>query len=226
MVFVSRGKIVKLKATGLLDKYNLPKITLDNLIYIIEDNGFEIIEFGKPNSSSSTIIKELKLEKYAKSRNAFAYQLGSAKFVFLFEDLSAEEKLLALAHEAGHIFCSHLKEGNIEYSVEEEFEANEFTHYILHPSYMYMVKQWVVERKTAVTISIVVLALICVCAIVFTQIQKANAYYGDYYITETGEKYHKKDCIFIKDKKRVERLTEGDYNSGEYDPCQICLPED
>ena len=46
-----------------------------------------------------------------------------------------------------------------------------------------------------------------------------------YYVTPTGKKYHREDCIFIKDKKNVERLTDKEYYSGEYDPCQICLPE-
>ena len=31
---------------------------------------------------------------------------------------------------------------------------------------------------------------------------------------------------FVKDKKKVSRLTESDYYSGKYDPCQICLPND
>lgn len=223
---MNREKIVKIKSTELLDRYNLPRLTLDNLIYIIEDLGFEIIEFSSPDDPLNTLIKELKVEKYAKSRDAFAYQLGSAKYVFVFENLSADEKLFAMAHELGHIYCSHLKEGNIEYSVEEEYEANEFTHYILHPSLFSKAKRWLIERKKGVITVAVVVAVIFVTFLIVSLILNNNSYYGEYYITQSGEKYHREDCIFIKDKKNVERLTEKKYRTGEYDPCQICLPNE
>ena len=34
------------RAKSLLRKYKLGKITLDNLVYIIEDQGYEIIEYS------------------------------------------------------------------------------------------------------------------------------------------------------------------------------------
>lgn len=55
-------------------------------------------------------------------------------------------------------------------------------------------------------------------------IQKQQSYYGDYYITSSGNKYHEKECIFVKDKTNVQRLTKEQFDSGEYDPCQMCLP--
>ena len=39
-----------------------------------------------------------------------------------------------------------------------------------------------------------------------------------------GNKYHEKDCIFVKDKTNVHRMTEEEFESGEYEPCRICLP--
>ena len=70
-----------------------------------------------------------------------------------------------------------------------------------------------------------ILLVLTIGTVIITNVMRNNAYYGEYYITESGEKYHKEDCIFVKDKKNVERLTETDYYSGEYEPCQICLPE-
>ena len=88
------------------------------------------------------------------------------------------------------------------------------------------IKRWIVEHKKGVIIGVLIALVIIILTFVVASVIKSNSYYGEYYITETGEKYHKKDCIFIKDKRKVERLTESDYYSGEYDPCQICLPKD
>ena len=56
-------------------------------------------------------------------------------------------------------------------------------------------------------------------------IVRNNSYYGEYYITENGTKYHEKDCMIIKDKNNTQRLTKSDYESGDYEPCQVCLPD-
>lgn len=225
---MNNDKFAKLKVDSLFSQYKLSKINLDNLIYIIEDQGFEIIEFevGEKSPSSSSLLKDLNLTQYAQAGKAFAYQQGSAKFVFVCEDMSAKEKLYALAHEVGHIFCLHLRDGNMDYSVQEEYEANEFAHHLLHPNIAANIKRRVVEHKKSVVIGASITMVIVALVFIIAWIIKSNSYYGDYYITETGEKYHKKDCIFIKDKRKVERLTESDYSSGEYEPCQICLPND
>ena len=224
---MNNDKFSKLKVDSLFSQYKLSKINLDNLIYIIEDQGFEIIEFEPGDGLlTNSLIHDLKLTSYAQAGKAFAYQQGSAKFVFVCEDMSAKEKLYALAHEVGHIFCLHLRDGNMEYSVHEEYEANEFAHHLLHPNFIDNIKRWITEHKKSVVVGTTITLVIITLVFVVAGIIKTNSYYGDYYVTETGKKYHREDCIFIKDKKNVERLTDKDYYSGEYDPCQICLPED
>lgn len=224
---MNNDKFAKLKVDSLFSQYKLSKINLDNLIYIIEDQGFEIIEFEVGEKSPSySLLKDLNLTQYAQAGKAFAYQQGSAKFVFVCEDMSAKEKLYALAHEVGHIFCLHLRDGNMDYSVQEEYEANEFAHHLLHPNIAANIKRWVVEHKKSVVIGVSITMVIVALVFIIAGIIKSNSYYCDYYITETGKKYHREDCIFIKDKNNVERLTDKDYYSGEYDPCQICLPKD
>ena len=222
---MSNEKLVKAKAFSLFSQYNLQTVTLDNLVYIIEDQGYEIVEFNLIDMATNHILERLGLTDYAKSRKAFTYKQGFARFVFIFEDLSANEKLLALAHEVGHIFCMHLKDGNTECSVDEEYEANEFAHHLLHPSIWTKFKCWLTSHKKPVIAASIVAVVVVIGAIFIAQIVQNNSYYGEYYITENGAKYHEENCIFVKDKKNVERLTEKDYYSGEYEPCQICLPE-
>ena len=60
--------------------------------------------------------------------------------------------------------------------------------------------------------------------LIWGAIQKEQSYYGEYYLTESGNKYHKEECIFIKDKTNVQRITVKEFESGEYAPCKMCLP--
>lgn len=218
----------KIKAKNLLLQYRISKITLENLLYIVGQQGFEILEYSQLDESDSVweIIRKLKLVSYAKSGKAFAYQHGSTKIIFLCEELTADEKLYALTHEEGHILYSHLSSGDAtSNSVEQEQLANEIAHYLLHPPIF--VKLWIkiLERKK---LAIAILLLLICGVLVLTStclIIRNNSYYGEYYITENGTKYHEKDCMIIKDKNNTERLTKAEFESGEYDPCQVCLPD-
>ena len=88
---MNNDKFSKLKVDSLFSQYKLSKINLDNLIYIIEDQGFEIIEFEPGDGLlTNSLIRDLKLTSYAQAGKAFAYQQGSAKFFFVCEDMSAK----------------------------------------------------------------------------------------------------------------------------------------
>ncbi len=83
---------------------------------------------------------------------------------------------------------------------------------------------WVKKHKKLVI-------LVCVCVLVavigvtvFSIVSKENSYYGEYYVTSTGSKYHEKDCIFVKDKTNVRLLTKEEFENGDYEPCETCLP--
>lgn len=66
--------------------------------------------------------------------------------------------------------------------------------------------------------------ILLIGTIVLCNSQKEKKYYGEYYITESGQKYHEEGCIFVKYKDNVHRMTTDEYESGDYEPCQICLP--
>lgn len=218
----------KIKAKKLMLQYGISKVTLENLLYVIGQQGFEILEYRQLDESDSVweIIKNLRLTLYAKSGKAFAYQLGSTKIIFLCEELTADEKLYALAHEEGHILCSHLNvgDGNSN-SVEQEQMANEIAHYLLHPPLSVKAQVKFLERKKLVISSALLVLCIVLITIFVSLIIRNNSYYGEYYITENGTKYHEKDCMIIKDKNNTHRLTKSEYESGDYEPCHVCLPD-
>ena len=222
------GKDIRYKAKNLLLEYSISKVTLENLIYIIEDQGFEIIEYSQRDRSDSvwTVLNTLNLTAYAESGKAFAYKCGKSKLLFVCEEMTADEKLYALAHEEGHIIFGHLCNGACDSNaVEEEYIANEFAHYLLHPPlWLRFATTAKSNKKKAMWITIVAIALAIIIPITFSLIQ-SRSYYGEYYVSESGAKYHEKDCMTIKDRSNVRRLTEKDYYSGDYEPCHVCLPE-
>ena len=214
----------KIKAKNLLLQYRISKMTLENLLYIVGQQGFEILEYSQLDESGSIweIIRTLQLVPYAKSGKAFAYQHSSTKIFFLCEELTADEKLYALAHEEGHILSGHFGSSD---SVEQEQMANEIAHYLLHPPLFVKMRIAILERKKLAIAIFSVILCITIALIATSIIVRNNSYYGEYYITENGTKYHEKDCMIIKDKNNTERLTKAEFESGEYDPCQVCLPD-
>lgn len=214
----------RIKAQKMLLQYGISKITLENLLYIIEQQNFQILEYTPEETNDSVwgIIKKLKLTPYAKSGKAFAYQQGKTKMIFLCEELTADEKLYALAHEEGHILSGHFGSSD---SVEQEQMANEIAHYLLHPPLFVKLRIAIVERKKLAIAILSVILCITITLIATSIIVRDNSYYGEYYITENGTKYHEKDCMIIKDKNNTERLTKAEFESGEYEPCQVCLPD-
>ena len=222
---MTNDKIAINRAKAILRKYKLGKVTLDNLVFIIEDQGYEIIEYSL--GEKNNILSSLNLEDYAQGCKAFSYNGNGLKFVFIRDDTSADDKAYALSHELGHIICGHMSKNiTSPLDVEEEREANEFAHYILHPDLITLFVSKYYENKKIATVAIIVAICIIITIPIGSFLIKQSSYYGEYYITETGSCYHEKNCIFIKDKKTVRRLTERDYYSAKYDPCQICLPHD
>lgn len=212
-------------AREILKKNKLSTISLDNLVYIIEDQGFELIEFTPDMISEVGIVTRLHLESFAKDAKAFTYKSDELKYVFVRDDLSASEKLYALAHEEGHIACGHLEKKNTSPdNIEDEYEANEFAHYLLHPSTSQKIKATIFEHKKICIVASLMLLCIIIAIPITIHFTREEPYYGEYYVTDNGEKYHERDCIFVRDKSNVRRLTKEEFESGEYDPCQICLP--
>ena len=103
-------KEARFRAKEFLLENGISKITLENIVFILEKQGFRFVEYSQnyKNDSSWEIIKQLKLEQYALSGKAFAYKNGTTKLIFLCDEMSASEKLYALAHEEGHLSLIHI----------------------------------------------------------------------------------------------------------------------
>ena len=209
-----------------LTKINKNSLDLDGLLQLFSQYGFDVIDYDLPEQSQyvAALIEKLSLQKFVQQRTAFVYQRQEIKLVFVYEQMTAEEKLYALSHELGHIVCRHLRAGQGgHYTIEEEQEANEFAHYLLHPPLLSQGKIWCVNHKRAMVKALLCLVAVTLAVFFVAWHQQQRLYYGAYYVTEYGEKYHVKDCRYIQDKPNVHRLTKEEYASGDYTPCQICM---
>ena len=222
------AKIARKTAYKLLRHYQLSVPSLDDLVAVVEDIGFEIVDFSNSrlDSDFSDLVQGLAIHELVKTRKAFVYQNVDVKLLFLCETLTPEEKQYAIAHELGHIQIGHLQNGTYsDSSVAEEYEANEFAHYLLHPETRIRAESVIRKRKPLFAVLIVVILALVIGTLVLKHNTSEKAYYKEYYVTESGKKYHTKDCSVIRDKANVHRLTVVEYESGQYEPCGICKPE-
>ena len=219
------NSLAKKTAESIISKYKLCNITLDDIVKVISDYGFDIIDFDPCDKTDNTfvLINELGLVEISKTAKAFTYQKDIVRLVFVRDNIPNEDKCYLLAHELGHIACDHLS--SINASMQEEFEANEFAHYLLHPS---LIRKLLYLARKRWAIVAVILLLVIGLVIGFS-VNKRDAnnkeYYKEFYITSGGEKYHRKNCYSIQGKNNIHRLTIEEYDSGKYEPCKLCQPE-
>ena len=81
------------------------------------------------------------------------------------------------------------------------------------------------SRLVCIYISILVLIIGLGAGYYFKNQHDERVYTDNLYRTATGSKYHVRDCMYIKDKTDVQRLTREEFDSGEYEPCNACKPD-
>lgn len=204
-------------------KFGLKTINSATLNTALKEQGYTIIEYNgiSDKSAVAELIDALQLREMVSQSRCFTYQDNNYRLIFLHEDLNNEERTIVLAHEAGHIWYRHMNQGNvIGTDVKQEYEANEFAHYLL------LSKTQNGGKHFLIVASCIALAVICVFVILLLKQGHDKAIYTeDFYRVSDGKRYHLRDCTYIKDRKDVSRLTWEEYESGEYEPCSVCKPE-
>lgn len=222
-----KNNTAKRSAESFRNEFPIYTVTYQTLKEVVEKQGYTVVEFNHiyNDEAVARLIDALNISDAILRSRGFTYADCNHRVVFVHEDLSDDEKLMILAHEEGHIYCRHMNTSPIiGQDVRDEYEANEFAHYLLNPSPFSKVGCVLRQHRRAVLISLIGLALLTAAVTVLHYMYKQQSFYGEYYITETGNKYHEKDCIFVKDKTNVRRMTEEEFESGGYEPCRICLP--
>ncbi len=211
-------------AYQLMRHYRMNHVSLDNAHYIATELGYEIIDYN-PNHLTKPmrlLIEELNLPSYVLQQNAFTVHNNSTSLIFVSETLTPEEKRLALIHEIGHVMLGHMEYPQTIPSVVAEHDANEFVHYILNPPLVLAASIFVMRHARTVLIIGAVIAGLSLLGWIVNYEKTEQSFYGEYYITESGSKYHLKDCTVIRNKQNVRRLTVEEYESGKFTPCKVC----
>ena len=144
-------------ANELLIRYKLKRPTLEDIVFLVGENGYEIIDFEPGSPSAESLFRELSLNEAVCSQDAFLYTNHNVKLLFLKDSLDADEKRYAAAHELGHIVCGH---SQTRPSVKEEYEANEFVHYFLNPSARLRARNMTARHKWRTAFIILTIALV------------------------------------------------------------------
>ena len=206
-------------ANKLLSHYKLKRPTLEDIVFLVGENGYEIIDFDLGSPSAENLFRELSLNEAVCSQDAFLYTNHDVKLLFLKDSLDADEKRVAAAHELGHIVCGH---SQTKPSVKEEYEANEFVHYFLNPPRRLRFRTMTARHKWRTTAIILAIVLI-VGGGVFFYHSMVNQKYSPYYVTSFGKKYHLRNCVQINSKTNIRRLSKEELATGNYEPCDSCL---
>ncbi len=200
----------------------------DALRRAIERMGYTVVEFNNiyNDEAVAALIEALHIPERVLNARGFTYADASRRLVFINEDLSEDEKAVVLAHETGHIFLRHMTTAPIiGNDVSEEYEANEFAHYLLNSGVFAGIADFVRRNKKRVIAAAAAILIIAAGITAYCVISSESQYYGEYYITPEGSRYHEADCAYIKDKSTARRMTVEEYESGDYTPCQRCIPK-
>ncbi len=219
---------MKHKVGRFLKEYRIREISSASLTSALLRQGFTVLKFNRlcNDEDLDDLIDALKLRSYIASSKGFTYANADHRLVFVHEELSEKETCMVLAHEQGHIYCAHTeKQPILGEDVRQENEANEFAHHLLHPSAWQKTKMWVRRNKVLTVVLASVLALAIIGGGVFAYLSSFEHRVGDYYLTETGTKYHTAECGFVKDRDTSRKMTQAEYESGLFTPCTRCLPE-
>ncbi len=207
---------------------------------IVESYQFTMIEYKKHANSKpvSELVKKLKIEREIEQNDAFLYINNSLKFVFINADLSDEDKCSLLRHELGHICDPDFINHDVCYSkIKKEEFANQFSCCMKNPGicfriYIGLLKKW----KLLVSLMAFITFVAGLPFLVHTLIPPAKPVAGNaypavipdstYFVTSSGKKYHRENCIIIKYKNNLTEIKLNDAIDKGYQPCLICNLEE
>lgn len=196
------------------------EMTLVNAVKYAENIGYSVIFY---DSIEDENLLRYNLSENAQQTTSFTYN-EFAKIIFISNCLSHHEKLHRLLHELGHILLQHIGNGNLYLLDKDEAEAEAETFV-----YLLMYKKKTIYKQFIIII-LIIFSLLLGMYIGYTAHPNVLPAYEEQtqenadmvYITPSGKKYHKANCIYTKDKDCTGLpRSEAEKN---YSPCLVCNP--
>lgn len=227
-------------AFNILKKLKTYNISVDDLKKIIKQQGYTIVGYDKFSNKKDVevVLNELNLKQFSQTVKAFTYADNNYRIVFISNGLSDAETIILLAHEAGHIFLNHMSRlnGICDVNVTFENEANEFSHYLICPSFVSKVRLFLNFNRKTIILAITLIIAFIISLFAYQSVRQNTTDVNEHktessyeenteevYVTENGRKYHKKWCIYIKGKQKIKSLNISDAEN-DYKPCKMCFP--
>lgn len=212
-------------------KYN---VTFKNAENHLTTLGYSIVFFGI--ASGDAEIEKHGLQ-YMTDEKAFTY-CGQSKLVFIDSSLHANDKLLVLLHEIGHILFGHLGKNKhlTRDDVKAEIEADAFAYAVLNH------KKHLIKPLLITACTVLILGLTLFSSYNKTEVPQNNladdingtaeTFFQDesietslsneiVYITKTGNKFHRSTCSSLHSSSIPLPRDKAEEN---YTPCKICNP--
>ncbi len=164
---------------------------------------------------------------------AFSVKTSEYCCVFISAKISNDIVAQLILHEIGHIVLGHLNDNEVvEFNDQQENEANEFANEVRR-----IVASKPKQKRIATVTAVVLLAFLLSIS---TVIQSAHGESANtpmpvtgtqisvfdtemtVFVTKSGEKYHKKNCPHIKDRRTTEVTLEEAEQLG-YESCKSCI---
>lgn len=203
------------------------KIDFKTVSNALKSKGYNITFYDI--SKKNEIIDEYGLTDFSKSVEAFTIKKKDLRIVFINSKVSAEDKLNLLLHEAGHIVLNHVDtDVLIANGRLQEIEADTFAYTVLNtPKRNKFMPLMIAAVAVIFFVTGFVLASIINKPITVTDEYDAVSIIGEssseyVYITPSGKKYHRENCIYTTNKNCIKITKEEAHNN--YEPCLVCNP--
>lgn len=224
---------IKKAANNFVKEYGVTSKTVESLKLlsdISEKESYKVYRFG---DEYDEIIRLLNAEGFCRTNIAFSVCQGDIRCIFIKSDVPDKAAAKLLLHELAHIRLHHLDKCETTASTSEN-DADVFVNYV-------MARVSGNTRQTRRMIAAVAVFL-AAAAIIYAVNSRdtGSSEYSEYtvavpvvnevsvkdistvYVTDTGDKYHERDCYHLKN-RHITALDIDVAESMGKEPCKDCI---
>lgn len=116
--------------------HKVGKLKIKEIVKYIEGMGYTVVFYN--TAEGDKLSQSFNIADMLVNRQAVTVRCKNRKFVFVNNELSHENKMLALLHEAGHILLNHIDNSTYMSNSEvQEIEADAFVYVVLWYKHYY-----------------------------------------------------------------------------------------
>lgn len=213
-----KNSVVK-TAIKFINKDIKKKLDFRTITECLKSKGYTVI-FYNPEEGNN-LIESYGLTEFSRTVKAFTVRKDALKIVFISSVVPPEDKLYLLLHEVGHIVLGHLNTNSLTTNSRlQDMEAEAFAYTLLNPPK---------QNKLLLSFFVIIIMLSFVFGtlltpnvIPVTAPVSTQTTYEYVYITPSGKKFHRENCIYTQDKKCTSLTKEEAQKTHE--PCLVCKP--